>query len=67
METDPKASQRLLVEVSSESMGGEPSNDDVWMPDAEERHAGNNILDWFSYLSDDCVNTMIKMGWDAST
>jgi hypothetical protein len=67
METDAKVDQRLLVELSAESMSGESSNDDAWLPDAEERHAGNNILEWLSYLPDDCVNTMIEMGWDAST
>jgi hypothetical protein len=67
METDPAVQQHLLVEMAPEPMSGESSNDDAWMPDAEERHAGNKILEWFSYLPDDCVSTMIDMGWDVST
>ena len=67
METDPEECHRLLSELSAESMSGESSNDDAWMPDAAERHAGNNILEWLSYLPADCVNTMIEMGWDVST
>jgi hypothetical protein len=26
-----------------------------------------NILVWRSYLPEDCVNTMIQMGWDQTT
>jgi hypothetical protein len=26
-----------------------------------------NILQWMSYLPEDCVRTMIEMGWDITT
>jgi hypothetical protein len=26
-----------------------------------------NILQWMSYLPEDCVRTMIDMGWDVTT
>jgi hypothetical protein len=26
-----------------------------------------NILQWMSYLPEDCIRTMIEMGWDVST
>jgi hypothetical protein len=26
-----------------------------------------NVLRWRTYLPEDCVNTMIKMGWDRTT
>jgi hypothetical protein len=26
-----------------------------------------NILQWTSYLPEDCVRTMIEMGWDITT
>ena len=26
-----------------------------------------NILKWMSYLPEDCIRTMIDMGWDIST
>jgi hypothetical protein len=26
-----------------------------------------NILQWMSYLPEDCIKTMIAMGWDVST
>jgi hypothetical protein len=27
----------------------------------------SNVLQWMSYLPDDCVKTMIRMGWDVTT
>jgi hypothetical protein len=32
----------------------------------DKRSAGN-IEQWRSYLPEDCVSTMIKMGWDQTT
>jgi hypothetical protein len=26
-----------------------------------------NILQWMSYLPEDCIRTMIQMGWDVTT
>jgi hypothetical protein len=26
-----------------------------------------NILKWMSYLPEDCIRTMIEMGWDVTT
>jgi hypothetical protein len=26
-----------------------------------------NILQWMSYLPEDCIRTMIDMGWDVTT
>lgn len=27
----------------------------------------SNVLQWMSYLPEDCINTMIAMGWDVTT
>lgn len=27
----------------------------------------NNILQWMAYLPEDCIKTMIQMGWDTTT
>jgi len=35
--------------------------------DADRARAANNVRQWRSYLPEDCVNTMIQMGWDLST
>lgn len=29
--------------------------------------SARNIADWNSYLSTDCVRTMVRMGWDYTT
>jgi len=34
---------------------------------AEIVRSENNILQWMSYLPEDCVRTMITMGWDVTT
>jgi hypothetical protein len=30
-------------------------------------HSENNILQWMSYLPEDCIRTMVLMGWDITT
>jgi|HubBroStandDraft_2_1064218.scaffolds.fasta_scaffold1202244_2 hypothetical protein len=34
---------------------------------ANSMRSAANIRIWRSYLPEDCVNTMIKMGWDQTT
>ena len=33
----------------------------------EEARSEENILNWMSYLPEDCIKTMILMGWDITT
>jgi hypothetical protein len=35
--------------------------------DADVVRSERNILQWMSYLPEDCVRTMIQMGWDLTT
>jgi hypothetical protein len=35
--------------------------------DDEIVRSENNILQWTAYLPEDCIRTMIEMGWDIST
>jgi hypothetical protein len=37
---------------------------EVQAPDADAERSAENILLWRSYLPQDCVDTMIAMGWD---
>jgi hypothetical protein len=39
---------------------GEGSCDDI-------ARSERNVREWMSYLPQDCVETMIRMGWDIST
>jgi hypothetical protein len=65
MDTDAQTLHGLFFEVHAESSGAaapvvSPANDDV-------ARSENNILQWMSYLPEDCIRTMIQMGWDVST
>jgi hypothetical protein len=35
--------------------------------DFDVAHSERNILEWMGYLPPDCIQTMIRMGWDCST
>jgi len=49
----------------------EPSNAtapvEVGVNDTVVARSEENILQWMSYLPQDCVRTMIDMGWDVTT
>jgi hypothetical protein len=38
-----------------------------WLSDEIEARSAENIRSWREYLPDDCITTMIDMGWDQST
>jgi hypothetical protein len=66
MESDTLVQQQDFVEVP-----GEPT--DVATPAELQVNADDaarseeNILQWMSYLPEDCIRTMIDMGWDVTT
>jgi hypothetical protein len=66
METYSEMPQRVFAEHC-----GQPS--DVAAPvvagvnDAEVARSEENILQWMAYLPEDCIRTMIAMGWDVTT
>jgi hypothetical protein len=65
MDTNTQVLQLSFVEGSLESSYSVlpidvPVEDDV-------AHSEANILQWMSYLPEDCIKTMIAMGWDLST
>jgi hypothetical protein len=65
MDTNTQVLQLFFVECSLESLDAVlpidvPVDEDVARSEA-------NILQWMSYLPEDCVKTMIAMGWDLST
>lgn len=35
--------------------------------DADVARSEKNILQWTAYLPEDCIKTMIQMGWDVTT
>ena len=66
METDTLARRQDFVELP-----GEPSDTaapvEALANDADVARSEENILQWMSYLPEDCIRTMIDMGWDLTT
>ena len=65
MDTNTQVLERCFGKGSSESSDavlaiGAQADDDV-------ERSESNILQWMSYLPEDCIKTMIAMGWDIST
>ena len=50
---------------------GEPSEAaapvEVHVNEDDVARSEENILQWMSYLPEDCIRTMIEMGWDVTT
>ena len=65
MDTNAQVTQRCFVEISSESLHAILPIDA--RADDGVRRSEDNILQWMSYLPEDCIRTMIAMGWDIST
>jgi hypothetical protein len=61
METEAQRPER---DVADEADAGLES---TWMDDGLPSRSARNIADWRAYLPEDCIDTMIKMGWDYST
>jgi hypothetical protein len=66
MEPDTLVQQQDIDELPEEpteaaaTIEGRVNQDDA-------ARSEQNILQWMSYLPEDCVKTMIEMGWDITT
>jgi hypothetical protein len=40
---------------------------ELWVNADDAARSEENILQWMSYLPEDCIRTMIEMGWDVTT
>jgi len=65
MQSHSRTQQRVSVELPTEAAGSTMPK--IQTNDAEVARSKENILRWMSYLPDDCVRTMIEMGWDITT
>jgi hypothetical protein len=64
MDTYTQVPQRVFVELFEElsdtsSMDGQN--------DADVARSEENVLQWMAYLPEECIRTMIQMGWDVTT
>ena len=66
MQTDTEGPQRVFVELPSE-IPEAAAPIEAAVSDADVARSEENILRWLQYLPADCVQSMIRMGWDVST
>jgi hypothetical protein len=66
MEPDTLAQQQNIDEPPEEAAEG-PAAIEGWVNPHDAARSEENILQWMSYLPEDCVRTMIEMGWDKTT
>jgi hypothetical protein len=66
MEADSQVQQRVSAEVSTEPPEASAPLE-VQVSNADAARSEDNVLQWMAYLPEDCVKTMIDMGWDLTT
>jgi hypothetical protein len=66
METNTQVPLQAFVAPAMESTET-TSAGDARVSDVDVIRSEYNILQWMSYLPEDCVRTMILMGWDVTT
>lgn len=64
MDTYTQAPQRVFVDLLDELSA--TSSMDA-QNDSDVARSENNVLQWMAYLPEDCIRTMIQMGWDVTT
>jgi hypothetical protein len=74
METDTLVQPRVFMGLSEElweaakpTATAKPTTAGVRVVDPELIRSEENILRWMDYLPQDCIETMIRMGWDVTT
>ena len=66
MDTYTQVLQRVFVEFPEE-ISDSASSTDVETNGVDVARSENNVLQWMAYLPEDCIRTMIQMGWDMTT
>jgi hypothetical protein len=66
MDTYTQVLQRVFVEFPEE-ISDSASSTDVETNGVDVARSENNVLQWMAYLPEDCIRTMIQMGWDVTT
>ncbi len=57
--------RQVLIEMQWESLA--MSRKDWRESAADIEHSESNIRQWMAYLPEDCIQTMVLMGWDITT
>jgi hypothetical protein len=66
MDTYTQVLRRVFVEFPEE-VSDSASSADVETNDVDVARSEKNVLQWTAYLPEDCIRTMIQMGWDVTT
>jgi hypothetical protein len=66
MATQALAQRRAFTEMQSVSLAI-AARADARETAVDIAHSEENILQWMSYLPEDCIRTMVLMGWDITT
>ena len=66
MESDSQVQPRVSTELQAD-LSDPAAPVEVQVDGAGTARSQENILQWISYLPEDCVRTMIEMGWDVTT
>jgi hypothetical protein len=67
MDTLAHVPLRPFIEMQSESLAIAQRTEVRGSAAADISHSEENILRWMAYLPEDCIRTMVLMGWDIST
>jgi hypothetical protein len=66
METDTQVQPRVFMRLGGE-LWDAATRAGVGVSKADVVRSEENILRWMTYLPQDCIETMIRMGWDVTT
>jgi hypothetical protein len=64
MDTYTQAPPRVFVDLLEGLSTTSPMDA---QSDADVARSEMNLLQWMAYLPEDCIRTMIQMGWDVTT
>jgi hypothetical protein len=66
MEMDALVQPQVYMGLAAE-LWNAPVAAGVMVSNADVVRSEENILRWMAYLPQDCIETMIRMGWDVTT
>jgi hypothetical protein len=66
MAPQPDSQRPAFIEMQSVSLAV-AARADARETAVDIAHSEENILQWMSYLPEDCIRTMVLMGWDLTT
>jgi hypothetical protein len=66
MDSRTHVQRQPMIEMQSQSLSI-AARADARETATDIAHSENNIMQWMTYLPEDCIRTMVLMGWDINT